>query len=95
MIKVRVLIWVDTEGIAGIHDPERGFNDNTYKVLTTREINAVIGGLEKAGATEIDIFDGHGMGGNLILDELSPRASLKGCLNKPIVPATPSPRPGR
>ena len=69
---------MDIEGIAGIHDPEHGFKDNTYKVLATREINAVISGLEKAGATEIDIFDGHGMGDNLILDELSPAANYLG-----------------
>ncbi|MGY5853345.1 MAG: M55 family metallopeptidase [Candidatus Thorarchaeota archaeon] len=75
---MKVLIWDDTEGISGIHNPERGFTDDTYKTLTTREINAVISGLEEAGVTEIDIFDGHGMGGNLILDELNPVANYLG-----------------
>ncbi|MFW9852015.1 MAG: M55 family metallopeptidase [Candidatus Thorarchaeota archaeon] len=75
---MKILIWCDIEGISGIDDPDTGFNDEKYKHLATAEINAVIRGLKKGGATEIDIFDGHGMGNNLILDDLDESAKYLG-----------------
>jgi D-amino peptidase len=78
VVNMRILIWDDIEGIAGIDDPEHGFDDDTYKQLITREINTVISGLVKAGAKEIDIFDGHGMGNNVILEDLNPIANYLG-----------------
>ena len=67
---MKILIWCDIEGISGIDNPDTGFSDENYKHLATAEINAAIRGLKKGGATEIDIFDGHGMGNNLILEDL-------------------------
>lgn len=75
---MKVLIWCDIEGISGIDDPEKGFSDENYKHLATAEINATIRGLKKGGVIEIDIFDGHGMGNNLILDELDEAATYLG-----------------
>jgi D-amino peptidase len=40
------------------------------RVLTTEDVNAAVRGLRKAGAQQIDVFDGHGMGGNLIVEKL-------------------------
>ncbi|MFW9970847.1 MAG: M55 family metallopeptidase [Candidatus Odinarchaeota archaeon] len=75
---MRILIWNDVEGIAGITDQDYNFTDEKYMKLTTAEINAVIKGLKKGGATHIDIFDGHGMGDNLILEELNNQANYLG-----------------
>ena len=67
---MKVLIWCDIEGISGINDPENGFKDDRFKHLATADINATIKGLKKGGVIEVDIFDGHGMGDNLVLEEL-------------------------
>jgi len=75
---MKILIWCDIEGISGIDDPDTGFNDENYKHLATAEINAVIKGLKKGRVTEIDIFDGHGMGNNLILEDLDVSANYLG-----------------
>ncbi len=76
--EMKVLIWMDIEGISGINDPETGFSDDNYKHLATAEINSAISGLKKGGVTEIDIFDGHGMGNNLILEDLDKTANYLG-----------------
>lgn len=75
---MKVLIWCDIEGISGIDDPETGFTDENYKHLATAEINAAIKGLKKGGVKKVDIFDGHGMGGNLIIDDLDDIADYLG-----------------
>ena len=70
MKELKVLIWCDIEGISGIDDPENGFKDDKYKHIATAEINAAIKVLKKGGVTKVDIFDGHGMGDNLIVEDL-------------------------
>ncbi|MFX1417694.1 MAG: M55 family metallopeptidase [Promethearchaeota archaeon] len=75
---MRVLIWNDVEGISGITDQDYNYTDEKYMKLTTAEINAIIQGLKKGGATHIDIFDGHGMGDNLILKKLDNQANYLG-----------------
>jgi D-amino peptidase len=75
---MKVLIWDDIEGIAGVSDPNQGFSDGTYKQMITMEVNAAIRGLVKAGAREIDIFDGHGMGDNLLVEDLDSAANYLG-----------------
>ncbi|NPD88597.1 MAG: hypothetical protein HGN29_07725 [Asgard group archaeon] len=75
---MKVLIWIDIEGVSGIDDPDTGFKDNNYKHLITAEINAAIKGLKSAGVIQVDIFDGHGMGDNVILEDLDEIASYLG-----------------
>jgi D-amino peptidase len=75
---MKILIWNDIEGVSGIDDPETGFNDDRHMDLITKEINSVIKGLKKAGAKQIEIFDGHGMGDNLNLEILDKKAKYLG-----------------
>ena len=61
---MRVLIFADMEGVAGIQAWEyTGGNSPRYEEgrrLYTDEINAAVRGCKKAGATEIVAIDGHG-----------------------------------
>jgi D-amino peptidase len=63
---MRVMIWADMEGVAGISTWEHvGGSTPLYpegRVLYTEEINAAVRGCKKAGATEIIVIDGHGGG---------------------------------
>jgi D-amino peptidase len=78
VVRMKVLIWDDAEGISGLGDPEYEFDDESYMRLATSEINAVARGLKRAGATSIDVFDGHGMGDNLLLEEMDPEVKYLG-----------------
>ncbi len=75
---MKVLIWFDMEGVSGISDPRMcDFRSPTLpegRKLSTADVNAVIRGLRRGGATEISIFDGHDFGGNLIAKDLDPSA---------------------
>ena len=75
---MKVLIWDDIEGVSGIDDPKTGFNDDKHMDLITKEINSIVKGLKKAGAKQIDIFDGHGMGDNLNLGLLDKKPIIIG-----------------
>ena len=73
---MKVLIWLDMEGISGIDDPNmcelRSPLLQKGRKLSTADANAVIRGLKRGGATQITIFDGHDLGGNLIAKDLDP-----------------------
>ncbi len=73
---MNILIFTDMEGPSGIDDPNMMEESHPELVekgrkFATQDVNAAVRGLERAGATKIDVFDGHGMGGNLIVEDLS------------------------
>lgn len=61
---MRVVIWADMEGVAGISTWEQvGGGTSLYEEgrrLDTEEVNAAVRGARAAGATEIVVVDGHG-----------------------------------
>ncbi len=72
---MNILIFTDMEGPSGIDKPEMVDSSNPEsfqqgRSFMTEDVNAAARGLRRAGAVKIDIFDGHGMGGNLIIDNL-------------------------
>jgi D-amino peptidase len=74
---MRVVIWADMEGVAGIAKLEQVKADSPYfeegRKLYTEEINAAIRGAKKTGCKEIIVIDGHGEGFpfcNLIKEKL-------------------------
>ncbi len=80
---MRVTIWVDMEGIAGIQVWEQVSHDEPMyqegRKLMTEEVNAAVRGAYAAGAREIVVIDCHGAGGgysfkSLILEHCDPRA---------------------
>lgn len=80
---MRVTIWADMEGMAGILaweqvDPGSPLYDEGRRLLTN-EVNAAVRGAKKAGADEIIVIDCHGAGGefkfkSLLTNELEPGA---------------------
>lgn len=64
---MRVMIWCDMEGVAGISvwDQVNGGAPmyEEGRRLYTQEVNAAVRGCRRAGATEIVVVDGHGAGG--------------------------------
>ncbi len=80
---MRVMIWVDAEGISGITSWEQVLAGRSRyeegRRLITQEVNAAVRGAKLAGASEIVIIDSHGAGGefsfrNLIPEMLEPGA---------------------
>jgi len=80
---MRITIWVDMEGIAGIEVWEQVSHDapmyQEARKLMTEEVNAAVRGAYAAGAREIVVIDCHGAGGgysfkSLIPDMCDPRA---------------------
>ncbi|NPE09926.1 MAG: hypothetical protein GNW80_16725 [Asgard group archaeon] len=78
---MRVLIWNDMEGPSGIDDPKMLSDPEFPKAqkYATDDVNAAIRGVRKAQPKAIiDVFDGHGMGDNLLVDELEPDCNYLG-----------------
>jgi D-amino peptidase len=80
---MRVQLWCDMEGIAGISRWEQVTFGNPLfeegRRLYTGEVNAAVQGAKRAGAREIIVIDGHGAGGassmnSLLKEELEPGA---------------------
>ena len=73
---MRVMIWCDMEGIAGISvwDQVNGGAPlyEEGRRLYTNEVNAAVRGCKRAGATEIVVVDGHGAGGAWSFKSLIP-----------------------
>jgi D-amino peptidase len=63
---IRILVLHDMEGLSGQDDPSSfDFGTPEYphgQELLIADINAVIEGLYRGGATEVDVVDGHGSG---------------------------------
>jgi D-amino peptidase len=80
---MRVMIWVDAEGISGVTSWEQVLAGRSRydegRRLMTQEVNAAVRGAKLAGADEIVVVDSHGAGGensfrNLIPELLEPGA---------------------
>lgn len=73
---MRVMLWCDMEGIAGISVWEQVNGGAALyeegRRLYTEEINAAVRGCKRAGATEIVVIDGHGAGGPWSFKSLIP-----------------------
>ncbi|MEM3671077.1 MAG: M55 family metallopeptidase [Thermoprotei archaeon] len=88
MRESKAYVSVDMEGITGVVSsedvtPGKG-NYERFRRQMTADVNAVISGLRKAGATEILVNDSHGSMQNLLLEELDPTAQLISGVNKPL-----------
>ncbi|MEQ9592769.1 MAG: M55 family metallopeptidase [Cyclobacteriaceae bacterium] len=72
--KVKILISVDMEGVAGAVTEQQlgpaGFEYARFREFMTNETLAAIEGAKQAGATEIVVVDAHGNGQNLLIDKL-------------------------
>jgi D-amino peptidase len=44
----------------------------------TQDVNAAVRGMRRAGVESIDVFDGHGMGGNIIVEDLEREVNYLG-----------------
>ena len=79
---MRVLIWVDMEGIAGIETWEQvGGGKPQYEEgrrLMTAEVNAAVRGAKQAGADDIVVIDCHGAGGSYSFKSLIPERLERG-----------------
>lgn len=66
MLHMRVMIWADIEGVAGISRWEQVHGTlplyEEGRHLYTEEVNAAVRACKQAGATEIIVIDGHGGG---------------------------------
>jgi D-amino peptidase len=80
----RVLVLYDMEGLSGEDDWRQfsfGYPEQYAKgrQLLTDDMNATIEGLAAAGATKIDVVDGHGSGNqepDVLLDKMDKRAQM-------------------
>jgi len=70
------------EGPSGVDEHEMFADLVVYKTArgyATQDVNAAIRGIREADAqAKIDIFDGHGMGNNLLTEELESGCNLLG-----------------
>lgn len=73
---MRVLVWCDMEGVAGIEVWEQVNGGAPLyeegRRLLTGEVNAAVRGAKAAGATEIVVVDGHGAGNGWSFKSLIP-----------------------
>lgn len=77
---VNVFVSVDIEGVSGVAHGDMMMPDareyDRGRRLMTRDANAAIEGLVKAGADYILVNDGHGPMRNLLVEEIHPAAHL-------------------
>jgi len=77
---LKVFISCDIEGISGIVHAEQtrpdGKDYTRSRELMTKEVNAVVEGALKAGATDIVVNDSHGSMRNLLLEKIHSAATL-------------------
>jgi len=78
--RLKVLISVDMEGVAGVVTSEQlgptGFEYARFREFMTREALAAVEAAKAAGATEVIVADAHGNGQNLLIDQFSPDVRL-------------------
>lgn len=89
---MKVFIMTDLEGPSGVNGRSDGIgnkivNETAACELLQGEVNAVIEGLMRGGATEIVAWDGHGGGNSLNINKLHEAASL-GSFGGDIAPVT-------
>lgn len=73
--KLKVLISVDMEGIAGVVTGDQlspdGFEYQRFRDFMTKEAVAAVQAAKGAGATEILVVDAHGNGQNLLIEQFT------------------------
>jgi D-amino peptidase len=74
--RLRVLISVDMEGVAGTVTGDQlgptGFEYGRFRDFMTREALAAVTAAKAAGATDIIVADAHGNGENLLIEQFPP-----------------------
>lgn len=88
---MKIYISVDMEGISGITSKEHVSKDERlYTVgqrLATGDVNAAVRGAFDAGADEVIVADMHASSGNLLTEQIDPRATvLAGTPHQPRFP---------
>ena len=77
---MKIYIAVDMEGISGINTNEyvnrKDYLYTTGQRLMTADVNAAVRGVFDGGADEVIVSDVHSTSGNLLIEELDPRAKL-------------------
>lgn len=77
---MNILIAVDMEGATGVvswdHVDPKTAEYLRFRHLLTADVNAAIEGAFEAGAADVQISDGHWNSGNVLIEELHPRARL-------------------
>ena len=78
---MKLLIACDMEGVSGIVNWEQVTPGHAEylsrgRQLLTDDVNAAINGAFSGGATEVLVSDGHWDAGNILIEELDPRARL-------------------
>ena len=77
---MKIYISVDMEGISGINSHEYVLRTErlypTGQQLMTADVNAAVRGAFDGGADEVIVADMHGASGNLLVEDLDPRAKL-------------------
>ena len=75
---MRIYISTDMEGISGISSPDYVLKDGRFwaagQRLLTADINAAVRGCFDGGADEVIVADVHSNWGNMLVEELDPRA---------------------
>lgn len=75
---MKIYIITDMEGVSGIWRPEQVQEGHPEyekaRRLLCEDVNSAIAGAFDGGATYVVVLDGHGSGGNLILEMLDERA---------------------
>jgi D-amino peptidase len=77
----RILIVTDLEGVGGVNDADEQLLPGQRRYLESRhlltgEVNAAVDGAIAAGATAVDIWDGHDGSRTLSIDEIHSGARL-------------------
>lgn len=77
---MKIYISVDMEGISGINSPEYVLRECIHYAagqrLATADVNAAVRGAFDGGADEVIVADMHSISGNLLVEQLDPRALL-------------------
>jgi D-amino peptidase len=77
---MRIHIAADMEGVGGVtrwdHVTSTHAEYARFRRLMTAEVNAAVCGSFAGGADEVTVSDGHGGGGNLLIEELDERTRL-------------------
>ena len=77
---MKIYISVDMEGISGINSPEYVLRDGMHfqagRRLLTADVNAAVRGAFDGGADEVIVADMHAASGNIIIEDLDPRALI-------------------
>lgn len=77
---MKIYISVDMEGISGINCPDYVLKNSylyqTGQRLMTEDVNAAVRGAFDGGADEVIVADMHAASGNILVENLDPRALL-------------------